>query len=138
MPSSLRSTLLDRFRSSLPGHLQHVDSANDDGPETSCAQAVHFDWYNRYSTLVSLILRFFCEYYNNNTQGDGAPTDIHPTWLQKLGKKQWTPINTSRLVPRQSKELLDNREQYARFITAWEDVFEWQNEIVSGNSSCPL
>jgi hypothetical protein len=59
MPTSLRSTLLDRYRSSLPGHLHHVDTANNEGPDTSCAQAIHFDWYNRYSTLVSLILFFF-------------------------------------------------------------------------------
>lgn len=71
-------------------------------------------------------------------QGDGAPTDIHPSWLQKLGKKLWKQISTSRLVPRQSKELLDNREQYARFITAWEDIFDWETEIVSSNLSCLL
>lgn len=58
MPSSLRSTLLDRYRSSLPGHLHDVDTAHDEGPEISLAQAVHFDWYNRYSTLVSLIQLF--------------------------------------------------------------------------------
>jgi hypothetical protein len=75
------------------------------------------------------------KYYNNKLQGDGAPTDIHPSWLQKLGKKVWNTITTSRLVPRQSKELLDNREQYERFITAWEDVFDWENKIVR-NSSC--
>jgi hypothetical protein len=80
----------------------------------------------------------FFEYYNNSLQGDGAPTDIHPSSLQKAGKKQWTSITTSRLVPRQSKELLDNMDQYQRFITAWEDVFDWQSEIVSGNSSCLL
>lgn len=55
MPTPLRSTLLDRYHSSLPGHLRHVDTAQDEGPETSFAQAIHFDWYNRYSTLVSLI-----------------------------------------------------------------------------------
>jgi hypothetical protein len=59
IPSPLRLTLLDRFRASLPGHLQDVDTANDEGPEKSCGQAIHFDWYNRYSTLVSLILRIF-------------------------------------------------------------------------------
>ena len=31
MPSSLRSTLLDRFMASLPGHLRYVDTANDEG-----------------------------------------------------------------------------------------------------------
>lgn len=40
---------------SLPGHLHYVDTANDEGPEKACGQAIHFDWYNRYSTLVSLI-----------------------------------------------------------------------------------
>ena len=59
MPSSLRSTLLDRFMASLPGHLRYVDTANDEGPEKACGQAIHFDWYNRYSTLVSLIFFFF-------------------------------------------------------------------------------
>jgi hypothetical protein len=58
MPNSLRSSLLNRYRSSLPGHLQHVDSAEDEGPTTTCGQAIHFDWYNRYSTLVSLIHSF--------------------------------------------------------------------------------
>lgn len=71
------------------------------------------------------------QYLNSYLQGDGAPIDIHPSWLQKLGKKQWNTITTPRLVPRQSKELLDNRQQYERFITAWEDVFHWQNKIVS-------
>jgi len=32
-----------------------MDTANDEGPDTSAAEAVHFDWYNRYSTLVSFI-----------------------------------------------------------------------------------
>ena len=58
MPHHLRSTLLDRYRSSLPGHLKHVDTANDEGPDKSAAEAVHFDWYNRYSTLVSLFYLF--------------------------------------------------------------------------------
>jgi hypothetical protein len=71
-------------------------------------------------------------------QGDGAPTDVHPSCLQKLGKKQWTRITTARLVPRQSKELLNNNDQYARFIEAWEDVFHWQSEMVGGNSLCLL
>jgi hypothetical protein len=62
--------------------------------------------------------------------------DIHPNWLQKHGKKKWTSTTTSSLVPRQSKELLDNKDQYSRFINAWEDVFDWQNKIVSHKSLC--
>lgn len=59
MPRHIRYTLLARYRSSLPGHLKHVDTAIDEGPDTSAAEAVHFDWYNRYSTLVSFISFFF-------------------------------------------------------------------------------
>ena len=35
MASSLRGSLLDCFYSSLPGHLEHVDSAKEEGPVTS-------------------------------------------------------------------------------------------------------
>lgn len=59
MPSPIRSSILDRYQSSLPGHLQHVDSAKDEDCLESLGQAIHFDWYNRYSTLVSVIITFF-------------------------------------------------------------------------------
>jgi hypothetical protein len=56
MPMSLRSSLIDRYRSSLPGHLQVVDTASDEDANTSFGQAIHFDWYNRYNTMVSISL----------------------------------------------------------------------------------
>jgi hypothetical protein len=59
MPSPTRSSILDCYRSSLPGHLQHVDSAKDEDCLESLGQAIHFDWYNRYSTLVSVIILAF-------------------------------------------------------------------------------
>jgi len=92
-------------------------------------------------TAIALWLVYFIYFLgccNNYLQGDGAPTDVHPSHLQKLGRKQWTPITTGRLEPRQSKELLDNTDQYERFINAFEDVFDWQSEIVSSIFSCHL
>lgn len=47
-----------------------------------------------------------------------------------MGKTKWTSITTSKVLPRQSKELTDNINQYERFIKAWEPVFDWQNETV--------
>jgi hypothetical protein len=55
MPNSLRSSLLDFYQSSLPGHLQVVNTACDEDAHTSLGQAIHFDWYNRYSTMVSVL-----------------------------------------------------------------------------------
>ena len=130
MPSSLRSSSLDRYRVALPGHLEHVDSITEENGHTSLGQAIYFDWYNHYCTLVSLFT-FNNIYYKISLQGNGTPHNIHPAWLQKCGKKIWSGINISKLVPHQSKELLDNSQQYQHFVYAWEDVFLWQNGIVS-------
>jgi hypothetical protein len=33
-------------------------------------------------------------------------------------------------MPRQSRELTDNLDQYERFLNSWQPVFDWQNETV--------
>ena len=55
MPSSLRSTLIPRFQASFPGHLEVADTAANEKVDVSVGEAIHFSWYNRYSTSVSLI-----------------------------------------------------------------------------------
>ena len=54
MVPALCSSLVEHYCLSLLGHLQKVDTAQVEGANRSCGQAVHFDWYNRYSTMVSL------------------------------------------------------------------------------------
>jgi hypothetical protein len=62
MPSSLRSTLITRYQAAFPGHLQDVDTAAYEDIDLSLGEAVHFCWYNRYSTLVSLIYLIYLIY----------------------------------------------------------------------------
>jgi hypothetical protein len=56
MPSSLRSTLIPRYQAAFPCHLQVTDTAAYEDADVSLGEAIHFSWYNRYSTLVSFIL----------------------------------------------------------------------------------
>lgn len=55
LPTKLRSTLLPRFQAAFPGHLQDVDTASYEEANIACGEAIHFCWYNRYSTLVRYI-----------------------------------------------------------------------------------
>jgi hypothetical protein len=54
MPCGLRSTLIPRFQAAFPGHLQLADTAANEEVDVSLGEAIHFSWYNRYSTIVSL------------------------------------------------------------------------------------
>lgn len=130
MGSGLRSTLIPRYQAAFPGHLQEADTRTNEKADVSLGEAIHFCWYNRYSTLVSLFI-FFYLFILIRWQGVGAPTNAHPNDLLKLGKKKWTPMTCAKAIPRQSKELLDNTDQYQRFIDCWEPLFNWQNQIVS-------
>jgi hypothetical protein len=60
MPCGLRPTLIPRFQAAFPGHLQVADTAANEEVDFSLGEAIHFSWYNRYSTLVSLV--FFILY----------------------------------------------------------------------------
>ena len=42
----------------------------------------------------------------------------------------WMPVTTYQAIPHQSKELTDNFDQYERFVTCWEPVFDWQRKTV--------
>jgi hypothetical protein len=65
MGKSLRSSLLHRFRTALPGHLEAVDTAAAEDASTSRGQAVHFDWYNRYSTMVSSFFKIIVALFSS-------------------------------------------------------------------------
>ncbi|TFK59432.1 hypothetical protein BDN72DRAFT_780754 [Pluteus cervinus] len=54
--------------------------------------ALHYVWYNRY-----------CE------QGDGAPADVHPSSIVKLGA---TKVNFNQRIPYPSKDMSQNPEEY--------------------------
>ena len=70
----------------LPGHLEHVDSMTEENGHTSLGQAIYFDWYNHYCTLVSLFT-FRNIYYEISLQGNGTPHNIHPDWLKNVARK---------------------------------------------------
>jgi len=62
MTETLRSSLISKFNSALPGHLKPTDTTEETASQTNC-ETVHFDWYNRYSTDVRVFyfnLRFYC------------------------------------------------------------------------------
>lgn len=63
MPNDLRLSLIDRYRVSLPGHLQDVNTASAEDANTSLGQAIHFDWYNRYSIMVIFLFLYCCTFF---------------------------------------------------------------------------
>jgi hypothetical protein len=62
MTSGLRSSLIPRFQASFPGHLQVADTTANEKVDVSVGEAIHFSWYNRYSTRVSLIYLIYLIY----------------------------------------------------------------------------
>jgi hypothetical protein len=62
MPSDLRSTLIPRYRVAFPGHLKIADTATNEEANSSLGEAIHFSWYNRYSTHVSFIYLIYLIY----------------------------------------------------------------------------
>jgi hypothetical protein len=59
-----------------------------------------------------------------------SPSDAHPNTLQKRGKKKWTSLSNMRLLPYQSKELMENIQDYNRFQESFEPILSWQSELV--------
>jgi len=53
MEQDLRDQLVDMYRAAFPGRLTPVNS-QDEGLTQSVGQSIHMDWYNWYSTHVSL------------------------------------------------------------------------------------
>jgi len=49
--------------------------------------------------------------------------------LEKANKK----TSISQFIPRASKELKSNMQDYAQFITAFEPVFRWGEQVVCGS-----
>lgn len=63
MPDTLRSTLITRYQVAFPGHLQVADTQTNEKANVSLGEAIHFCWYNRYSTLVSFIYFILFTYF---------------------------------------------------------------------------
>jgi hypothetical protein len=60
-------------------------------------------------------------------QGEGAPPEVHPLLLRRKGVSR---TNHYQLVPRVSKELTDNIQEYANLCNAFEEFFFWVEEKV--------
>lgn len=65
MPDVLKSHLLDAVRLIYPSLIKHTESEAE-GNTDSFFHALHFDWYNRYSTLVRVVTPCIC-YFSNMT-----------------------------------------------------------------------
>lgn len=126
MPEEMRVTLLDRYGATFPGRLESVDTEVNDNK----GQAIHMDCYNRYTIEVSQFLLKQWTRKIQFLQGTNSPSDVHPDTLRKLGKKKWFSLMNRRLLPYQSKELMENIEDYNRFQELFEPVLFWQNKEV--------
>ncbi|KAJ7771121.1 hypothetical protein DFH07DRAFT_734921 [Mycena maculata] len=91
----------------MPGEFKDEDSRRKFFQYLS----VHYVWYARFGE-----------------KGDGAPADVHPDNLRKEGKGK---SNLYQRLPRESKELQQNKEEYKRIADAFTDFFDLVRVAVS-------
>lgn len=124
MPPHMRGSVLRRLKLAFPGRVAMVESKIN---ETYKFTANHYSHYNRYSTSVSIIFTST----DRNTfltfpQGEGAPVDIEPCRLTRNGVR----IKTSTIMPRASKEIQRDSEEYLLLQEIFQEIFEWQRSAV--------
>ncbi|KAK7033791.1 multidrug resistance-associated protein 1, partial [Favolaschia claudopus] len=103
VPEEYRQMLvhaLEHIHAVMPGELKDDDS---------CAEffrylSVHYVWYARFGE-----------------SGKGSPADVHPDHLKKPDRGK---VNIEQRMPRESKELRDNHEEYALLAEAFADFFD--------------
>jgi hypothetical protein len=61
----------------------------------------------RQALIYAFVLTFECQ----NNQGDGAPSEAHP---DNIRKGHGGKVNFEQCLPRQSKECLENSEEYTQ------------------------
>ena len=66
--------------------------------------------------------------YYFSLQGNEAPKDTNPSTLTKAGKKR---ANPAQFIPRTSKELQGNLEDYHQLQAIFEPLLEWIASVVS-------
>ena len=130
MPSHLRRMLSIDLISCFHAeswNLQETDSAAA-GTEFQF-QAVHFSWYNRHATRVSLSVSAVISNFHAVLifQGDDVPQDVHP---MLLGKKDLR-TNYSQMLPYTSKDMLEHADTYHNLQVVFDNVFTWVAEQVS-------
>ncbi|KAG1791170.1 uncharacterized protein HD556DRAFT_1200384, partial [Suillus plorans] len=107
MPANMRETLHENLIACFDGipSLTYYTPA-DHGQAFTCA---HFSWYNRYAT-----------------QGEGAPSEVHP---HNLHIQNTSHTNFSQMIPYPSNDMEDFGQLFANLVTAFQDVFEWIETI---------
>ncbi|KAG6379841.1 hypothetical protein JVT61DRAFT_10390 [Boletus reticuloceps] len=108
MPQRLKANLMANLTSAFDR--QDVLYSRQVSHEGQLFECVHFSWYNRYTT-----------------QGQGAPTGVHPHELHVKGAKC---TNLSQLLPYQSSEQDDHERLYQNLEIAFEEVFKWIENMV--------
>ncbi len=124
MPQHMRASVLRRLKLAFPGRVARVEGKIN---ETYRFTANHYSHYNQYSTSVSIIfsstkLNTFLTF----PQGEGAPANIEPCRLTRNG----IPIKTSAIMPRASKEIQRDSEEYRLLQEIFQEIFEWQRSAV--------
>jgi len=75
-----------------------------------------------------LLTSLFPANYYFSLQGNEAPKDTNPSTLTKAGKKR---ANPAQFIPRTSKELQGNLEDYHQLQAIFEPLLEWIASVVS-------
>ncbi|KAK7026970.1 multidrug resistance-associated protein 1 [Favolaschia claudopus] len=99
----------DEYRQMLIHALEHIHAVmpgelKDDDSRTAFFRylSIHYVWYARFGE-------------------SGSPASVHPDHLKKPNKGK---VNVQQRMPRQSKELRDNHEEYALLADAFADFFD--------------
>ncbi|KAJ7820862.1 hypothetical protein B0H13DRAFT_1921117 [Mycena leptocephala] len=110
VPNEYREMLVravERIQALMPEEFKDENSRNKFFKYFS----VHYVWYARFGE-----------------KGDGAPSEAHP---DNIRKGHGGKVNFEQHLPRQSKECLENSEEYAQLADAFEDFFDLIRVAVS-------
>ncbi|KAJ7169086.1 hypothetical protein C8R43DRAFT_876548 [Mycena crocata] len=90
----------------MPGEWKDDNSLRQLYSYLSC----HYSWYARYGE-----------------KGDNAPENIHPDHLER---DHGGRVNFEQRIPHQTKEILENLQEYANLADAYTDVFDYLRMIM--------
>ncbi|KAJ7684852.1 hypothetical protein DFH06DRAFT_1313219 [Mycena polygramma] len=65
-------------------------------------------------------------YARSGTNGHDAPKDCHPSCMARGDKR----INLHQIVPVESADIAQNRQEYKEVCDAYEDIFEWMKDTL--------
>ncbi|KAJ7470612.1 hypothetical protein FB451DRAFT_345152 [Mycena latifolia] len=105
VPEHIKKALEDAImliQAAMPGEFKDEDSKRALYRYLSC----HYTWYARFAE-----------------KGEGAPPDVHPNNLRSDNHEGH--VNFNQRFPHQSKEIIENREEFLILAQAYQAFFEW-------------